>query len=152
MWKAIPGHVGRYEASDAGEIRNARTLRVLKSFPDRDGYRQISLIVNGRNKTFKVHRLICETFHGAQPADKPEVDHENRNPADNRAVNLTWIEMKGNRPGRKPGVCGMAGVSPHGDKFRAYVQDAGKQILIGRFSTIDEAAAARRSFLENNNV
>jgi hypothetical protein len=153
LWLLAPGHNGRYEVSERGEVRNARTLQVLKCFPDRDGYMQVSLIVNGRNKTFKVHRLVCEAFHGPAPDGKPEVDHDNRIKFDNRSTNLKWSTELDNRPGRNPGASGHRGVSPHGKGFRAYVSHVGKQISLGSHATIEEAIAARQRYeMENQNV
>ena len=49
-----------------------------------------------RGKNYKVHRLICEAFHGPPPADKPIVIHINENALDNRPDNLRWGTQKEN--------------------------------------------------------
>ena len=49
-----------------------------------------------RGKNYKVHRLICEAFHGPPPKDKPVVIHINENALDNRPENLKWGTMKEN--------------------------------------------------------
>lgn len=64
---------------------------------DRHGYRQV---VTAR-KHYKVHRIICETFLGAYPPDKPEVDHINRNRSDNRPENLRWCSRHENCHNKK---------------------------------------------------
>lgn len=49
-----------------------------------------------RKKNYKIHRLICEAFHGVQPIDKPVVIHINENGLDNRPDNLRWGTQKEN--------------------------------------------------------
>ena len=48
------------------------------------------------NKHHKVHRLVCEAFHGPAPSDKPIVIHINENALDNRPENLKWGTQKEN--------------------------------------------------------
>lgn len=47
-------------------------------------------IVVYKQKTTKVHRLICEAFHGPKPFDGAVVMHMDENPANNRPSNLKW--------------------------------------------------------------
>jgi hypothetical protein len=44
----------------------------------------------------KVHRMVCEAFHGPAPIDRPIVIHLNENGTDNRAENLRWGTQKEN--------------------------------------------------------
>lgn len=60
------------------------------------GYLQVQIA----GKHYRVNRLICETFHGLCPADKPETDHLDRDPTNNAADNLRWIDRKGNARNR----------------------------------------------------
>lgn len=55
------------------------------------GYRRVQ--INGR--LYQVHRLIAEAFI-PNPDNKPEVDHINRNPSDNRVENLRWASRSEN--------------------------------------------------------
>lgn len=57
-----------------------------KGHPDSDGYSVIRL----NNKFYKVHRLIALAFH-SRSDESLEVDHINRNRADNRPENLRWV-------------------------------------------------------------
>lgn len=84
QWHPIPGYDGDYEASDTGEIRNARTGRVLRQATSKP-YPYVNL----RGKTQKVHRLVALTFHGPG-APGEEVLHANDVKTDNRATNLSW--------------------------------------------------------------
>tara|TARA_R110002153_G_scaffold51838_2_gene145561 strand:+ start:998 stop:1471 length:474 start_codon:yes stop_codon:yes gene_type:complete len=49
-----------------------------------------------RGKNYKIHRLICEAFHGPAPEDKPIVLHLNEDGLDNRPENLRWGTQKEN--------------------------------------------------------
>jgi len=46
--------------------------------------------------TMKVHRLVCEAFHGEPPSAKSVVLHLNENALDNRPENLKWGTQKEN--------------------------------------------------------
>lgn len=100
------GYVGLYEVSDQGRVRSLdrveqsgdrrrrRAGRVLRqrvdSFWRNGGYAAVGLYVNGVETSRAVHVLVCEAFHGPQPADKPLVRHLNDQSLDNRAENLAW--------------------------------------------------------------
>ncbi|RWO23305.1 HNH endonuclease signature motif containing protein [Mesorhizobium sp.] len=47
-------------------------------------------IIRFRGKTYKVHRLVCEAFHGMAPFDNADVIHRNGNTLDNAEANLRW--------------------------------------------------------------
>ena len=59
-------------------------------FPN--GYLQVRV----DRKHYRVHRLICEAFHGLCPEGKGEVDHINRKKDDNRPENLRWVTHQEN--------------------------------------------------------
>lgn len=87
----IPVLNGRYEVSNAGFVRNAKTGRLRKPHPDRDGYLRMSVYYPpDTTGSEAVHRLVCEAFHGPAPEGKPWALHRNGNPADNRPENLYW--------------------------------------------------------------
>lgn len=44
----------------------------------------------------KVHRLVCEAFHGPPPFDKAVVIHLDEDATNNRADNLKWGTQKEN--------------------------------------------------------
>lgn len=51
------------------------------------------------NKFFgnmKVHRLVCEAFHGSPPDSKPYVIHIDENAHNNKPENLRWGSQKEN--------------------------------------------------------
>ena len=108
----VPYYSEAYQVSDTGNVKsigryvdNKGTLvfwegRILK--PNINTYRRnersVELCYNGVKKRYKVHYLVAlafpeicgEYFEGA------EVDHKNGDPTDNRAVNLHWVDRKGN--------------------------------------------------------
>jgi len=49
-----------------------------------------------QGKNYKIHRLICEAFHGPAPHGKAVVLHLNENALDNRPENLRWGTQKEN--------------------------------------------------------
>jgi len=49
-----------------------------------------------RGKNHKIHRLVCEAFHGAPPADKPIVIHVDEDATNNAPENLRWGTQKEN--------------------------------------------------------
>lgn len=57
-----------------------------------NGYKQIKF----NNKNHKVHQIVCRAFNGLPPESKPFVDHINRNKADNRSLNLRYVDRKEN--------------------------------------------------------
>ena len=59
------------------------------------GYRSITLKINGKHKLLLIHRLIAEAFI-LNENNLPCVDHINRNRSDNRVDNLRWVTKKQN--------------------------------------------------------
>ena len=49
-----------------------------------------------RGKNYKVHRLVCEAFHGPAPDGMTVVLHLNEDALDNRPENLRWGTQKEN--------------------------------------------------------
>jgi len=47
-------------------------------------------------KNYKVHRLVCEAFHGSPPSENSVVIHINECATDNRPCNLKWGTQKEN--------------------------------------------------------
>ena len=106
-----------------------------------DGYRRICL----GGAEFRAHRLAWLYMTGSFPPD--EIDHINRDRADNRFANLraaTSSENKHNAGKRKRNICGYKGVSydKHAKKWRAQI--AFNRVLkhLGLFLTPEEASAA----------
>ena len=112
-WRPIPSTLGYYEASDRGKIRRVKPCMnypfgyVLNSSPNRDGYPQVSLSIEGRQRTARVHQLVAEAFLGPRP-DGYQVNHIDGKRANNSASNLEYVTpsenaLHGYRLGRKNG-------------------------------------------------
>lgn len=61
------------------------------------------LRIRFQGEEYRVHKLICETFHGLAPKDGLTADHINRNKLDNRPENLRWLDKYGQNNNRQ--VC-----------------------------------------------
>ena len=49
-----------------------------------------------KGRTYKVHRLVCEAFHGLPTEESPYCLHIDENAANNKAENLKWGSQKEN--------------------------------------------------------
>lgn len=52
--------------------------------------------INFKGKSYKVHQLVAEAFHGPAPFDGAIIMHVDENAANNRAANLQWGTHKEN--------------------------------------------------------
>lgn len=127
-WKVNRGH--KIKAGDiAGSI-------------SKNGYRNI--MIDGIN--FKAHRLAWLYVYGKLPEES--LDHINRDKLDNRITNLRVagkIINSRNTDLRSDNSSGITGVTfdKSRDKWIAQIIIRGKNIHLGRFSNIKQAAQAR---------
>ena len=70
-------------------------LRKRKLRSNRDGYIEVSLSLNGKIQSKKVHRLIALTLI-PNPENKPHINHKNGLKTDNRMENLEWCNRHEN--------------------------------------------------------
>lgn len=95
-WKAIKGFE-TYSVSNFGRVRNNETLHILKPFPRsyQNHYLGVDLYRGGTRYAKRVHRLVAQAF--IPNVDyKPEVNHKDCNPHNNRVGNLEWCTRKEN--------------------------------------------------------
>lgn len=90
----IPGYEGRYAASSDGLVfslnyKRTGCIKELKGGKSPDGYRYLTLRLDGRNITFRRSHLILEAFGFPRPSGA-EVDHQNNIRDDDRLINLSW--------------------------------------------------------------
>ena len=106
VWRSIPS-LPEYEASSYGRVMRApyksqmpnggeRIYSVSPTFGQahpKNGMRPI-IVVN--KHTYKVAKLVCETFHGPRPFPKAVVMHDDDDQTNNCQENLIWGTQKQN--------------------------------------------------------
>jgi len=111
IWKEVPSFPG-VMASSLGRIKLPDSEAPLpnggvrKYFPkptygtktkaSKTARHQYYGIFNRKFGNIKVHRAVCEAFHGKAPEDKPYVLHLDENALNNRIENLRWGSQKEN--------------------------------------------------------
>lgn len=85
-----------YYVSNYGRVWCTRLKRFLRQSPDKDGYLRVSLVIHGKSKTIKVHRLVMMTFHPIANPDDFIVNHRDVNVQHNWDTNLEWTTVMGN--------------------------------------------------------
>lgn len=94
IWRPIVNFEGLYDVSNIGRVRSLNyrghnKKEILKSYISNNGYVYIRLTKNGKNKLYRVHRLVAMAFI-PNPNNLPIINHKNEIKTDNRAENLEW--------------------------------------------------------------
>lgn len=96
IWCPVKNYESLYEVSDQGRVKSIGygKERILK--PARHtGYLRVYLYKNGEMKTYKIHRLVAQTFI-PNPDNLPQVNHKDENKENNFVQNLEWCDQKYN--------------------------------------------------------
>lgn len=110
-----------FEVSNLGRVRNKRTGNIFTGTTNDSGYVYVSLYVNGKSKSVRLHRLVAETFV-ENPSELPEVNHKNGNKKDNRVSNLEWVTHTDNiEHSMKTGLC-VGGIQKVTDEQIDYIR------------------------------
>lgn len=110
VWKDIKGYEGLYQISNLGRIKSLygwngrrylereKILKPTTKNDERSTYPRaiIKLTKNKKSKDYKVHRLVAQTFI-PNPKNKPQVNHIDGNPLNNRVENLEWCTDRENK-------------------------------------------------------
>lgn len=81
--------IGNYEINEKGEIRNHKNNRIIKPFKNKNGYIYVSLNANGKQKNYRLHRLIAKAFI-PNPNNYPYINHIDMDKTNNDISNLEW--------------------------------------------------------------
>lgn len=105
-WRIVPGW-DAYEVSNIGHVRRTKlcsgvtTLGQNRKFcVDAYGYPSVALSQNNKQKTMKIHRLVCEVFNGPAPSAQHEVAHGDGIRTNNFFFNLRWATREENQNDR----------------------------------------------------
>ena len=111
IWESHPDIPG-IQVSTLGRVRTLDKVtssekytrftkgHVLKQCNDKDGYLMVSVTVDGKRTTKKVHRLVAQTFL-PNPNGFPMANHKNCVRDDNRVSNLEWCNNSYNQKYRE---------------------------------------------------
>lgn len=139
-WKERPVTHFRNE-SDQKRFNNFRAGK--KAGTIADGYIEVCMPKSG----VKAHRIIFLMHHGYLP---DEVDHKDGDTFNNRIDNLRAASRGQNMRNiglRKDNKTGVKGVAMHkaSGKFHAFIKTNKKQISLGLFERLEDAAKARKN-------
>ena len=87
IWQKVSFLENKYEVSNRGKIRNAKTKRLLKLSQSKRGYLVFSCNVNGKHKLVNVHKCVAMEFI------PNHMDGNKMNPDVN---NLEWVSARDN--------------------------------------------------------
>lgn len=91
MWGkiVIDNSETNYSVSDNGEVRNDKTNKILSS-RIQQGYKHVTLTINKKAKSCRVHRLVASAFI-PNIENKPYVNHKDGIRSNNNVNNLEWV-------------------------------------------------------------
>ena len=105
--KDVKGYEDIYKVAEDGRIYSVKRViehrnriitiggKFLKSTPNNQGYHHVSLYLEGKSKTLKVHRIVAEAYI-PNPSNKKEVNHKDFDKGNNAKSNLEWTTPKEN--------------------------------------------------------
>lgn len=95
VWKDVVGYEGLYKVSNFGRIKNVKTNKIKNQFRKRNGYMQVHLYANNKEKNAYIHRVVAQAFI-PNTENKKEVNHKDLNKLNNNIINLEWCNRKEN--------------------------------------------------------
>lgn len=98
-YKKLEGFDHDYYVTIDGRIwtnyRKNGIERFMKQHENAEGYKSVGLYIGGKQKRFRVHRLVAIMFI-PNPDNKPYVNHIDGDKSNNHANNLEWCTQKEN--------------------------------------------------------
>ena len=97
IWKDVVGYEGLYQVSNLGNVKSfcKSKIHIKKCTLNDKGYLVITLSKNKKHKTFRVHKLVAETFLLNQN-NYLEINHKDGNKLNNCVDNLEWCNRSYN--------------------------------------------------------
>jgi hypothetical protein len=157
IWLDIPEYVGLYQASTHGRIKSlnykkSNKEQILILYIGTHGYLQVVLCNKGKEKNWKVHKLIAMTFlnHIPDGTHNIEVDHIDENKLNNYSNNLRLVKSRFNSSRSKKGISKYTGVTwcKRSGKWLASIRINGKKKHLGYFNNEDDAGKAYEDVLQ----
>src|SRR5690606_37462957 len=95
-WDELP----KYEIGDDGSVwsldyNHTGQRKRLNTYPDKDGYPYVYLVVKGKRYKRYPHRMVAISFI-PNPDNKPQVNHKDRNRNNPDVSNLEWATAQEN--------------------------------------------------------
>lgn len=129
---------------DSGKARVGKEAGYLANLSSRNECKYRLIGIEGKN--YLAHRLAFLLVEGKFP--NCHIDHINHDGSDNRWINLRKVsstENNRNMRRRWDNTLGICGVKKDRNKWVAVIGANSKQITLGRYDNIFDAACARKS-------
>lgn len=149
--KYIKGFEGLYSITREGNVYSHKYKKFLKTYlsSDKIKYPCVGLYKDGKEKGYRVHRLVALTFLD-NPNNFSEIDHIDRDRSNYNVKNLRWVSRSQNernkgkivRKGLKPSKYKGVSWSITRNKWIVFIVVDGIQKNMGGF--LDEVEAAKR--------
>lgn len=136
-WQHRPPH--HFKTERAYKRHLTVTAGKVISGKEADGYITVSIMIDGKEQRFKVHRICWALYHNRLPPLDKEVDHVDRIRINNRPYNLRLVSSQSNTHNR---TANGAFYRKERDRWISQITVDGKKIYLGYFSTEEEAQAA----------
>lgn len=73
-----------------GQLYSKKSKKLLSLCVSTSGYYSYNTRINGKNKLFRIHRLVAQTFI-PNLENKPFVNHKDGDKLNNKVENLEWV-------------------------------------------------------------
>lgn len=146
-----------YEISKLGNVRNAKTKRILKP---RKSFEHCGVVLydnDSKSTAYRMHRLVALQWID-NPQNKPFVDHIDNDKHNNKLENLRWatnsenqqnqIKRKNSTSEKHMGLCKLK----NRNLWKVGLKLNGKQINLGYAKTEEEGATRWNDYIIANKL